>query len=163
MIFGPEDSFLNLFAQLARMLPVVALASPNARFQPVYVGDVAHCMAHALTDDATIGQSYDLCGPTAYTLRDLVRYVGQVSGAVRPILPLGPRLSRLQATVLEMLPGPLMSRDNLASMTRDSVCGCAFPAVFGIAPSALEAIAPEYLAPAARHSPYDAYRAGGGR
>jgi uncharacterized protein YbjT (DUF2867 family) len=163
VIFGPEDSFLNLFAQLARMLPVVALASPNARFQPVYVGDVAHCMAHALTDDATIGQSYDLCGPTAYTLRELVRYVGQVSGVVRPILPLGPKLSRLQATVLEMLPGPLMSRDNLASMTRDSVCDCAFPAVFGIAPAALEAIAPEYLAPAARHSPYDAYRAGSGR
>jgi NADH dehydrogenase len=163
VIFGPEDSFLNLFAQLARLLPVVALASPDARFQPVYVGDVAHCMAHALTDDATTGQSYDLCGPTAYTLRDLVRYVGQVSGAVRPIVPLGPKLSRLQATVLEMLPGTLMSRDNLASMTRDSVCDCVFPAVFGIVPTALEAIAPEYLAPAARHSPYDAYRAGSGR
>jgi NADH dehydrogenase len=163
VIFGPEDSFLNLFAQLSRLLPVVALASPDARFQPVYVGDVAHCMAYALTDDATHGQSYDLCGPTAYTLRDLVRYVGQVSGAVRPIIPLGPRLSRLQATALEMLPGTLMSRDNLASMTRDSVCDCAFPAVFGIAPTALEAIAPDYLAPAARHSPYDAYRAGSGR
>ena len=163
VIFGPEDSFLNLFAQLVRLLPVVALGSPNARFQPVYVGDVARCIAHALTDDATIGQSYDLCGPTAYTLRELVRYVGQVSGAERPIIPLGPRLSRLQATVLEMLPGPLMSRDNLASMTRDNVCDCVFPPVFGIAPAALEAIAPEYLAPAARHSPYDAYRAGGGR
>jgi uncharacterized protein YbjT (DUF2867 family) len=163
VIFGPEDSFLNLFAQLVRLLPVVALGSPNARFQPVYVGDVARCIAHALTDDATIGQSYDLCGPTAYTLRELVRYVGQISGAERPIIPLGPRLSRMQATVLEMLPGPLMSRDNLASMTRDNVCDCAFPPVFGIAPAALEAIAPEYLAPAARHSPYDAYRAGGGR
>lgn len=163
VIFGPEDAFLNLFAQLSRLLPVVALASPDARFQPVYVGDVAHCMVHALTDDATTGQSYDLCGPAAYTLRDLVRYVGQVSGAVRPIVPLGPTLSRLQATVLEMLPGTLMSRDNLASMTRDSVCDCAFPSVFGIAPTALEAIAPDYLAPAARHSPYDDYRAGSGR
>ena len=163
VIFGPEDAFLNLFAQLSRLLPVVALASPDARFQPVYVGDVAHCMSHALTDDATHGQSYDLCGPTAYTLRELVRYVGQVSGAVRPIIPLGPRLSRLQATALEMLPGTLMSRDNLASMTRDSVCDCAFPAVFGIAPTALEAVAPDYLAPTARHSPYDVYRAGSGR
>jgi NADH dehydrogenase len=163
VIFGPEDAFLNLFAQLSRLLPVVALASANARFQPVYVGDVAHCMTYALGDDATRGQSYDLCGPTAYTLRDLVRYVGQVSGAERPIIPLGPRLSRLQATVLEMLPGTLMSRDNLASMTQDSVCGCAFPAVFGINPKALEAVAPDYLAPAARHSRYDPYRAGSGR
>jgi len=163
VIFGPEDSFLNLFAQLARILPVIALASPNARFQPVYVGDVAQCIALALADDATRDQSYDLCGPDVYTLRDLVRYVGQVSGAVRPILPLGPRLSRLQATVLEMMPGQLMSRDNLASMTKDSVCDCAFPPVFGIAPTALAAVAPEYLAPAALHSRFDGYRAGSGR
>ena len=115
------------------------------------------------TDDATHGQSYDLCGPGVYTLRELVRYVGEVSGAVRPIIPLGPRLSSLQATVLEMLPGPLMSRDNLASMTMDSVCDCPFPSVFGVTPTALEAIAPEYLAPAAQHSHYDAFRAGNGR
>jgi hypothetical protein len=89
--------------------------------------------------------------------------VGEVSGAVRPIIPLGPRLSRWQATALEMLPGQLMSRDNLASMTRDNVCDCPFPPVFGVTPAALEAIAPEYLAPAALHSHYDAYRAGSGR
>jgi uncharacterized protein YbjT (DUF2867 family) len=163
VIFGPEDSFLNLFAQLSRLLPVVALASPDARFQPVYVGDVAHCMAHALDDDATQLQSYDLCGPTAYTLRDLVRYVGQVSGAVRPIIPLGPRLSRLQAIALEMLPGTLMSRDNLASMERDSVCGCDFPPEFGFRPHALEAIVPAYLGHDAARSHYDDYRARGSR
>jgi len=163
VIFGPEDSFLNLFARVARLLPVIALASPNARFQPVYVGDVAHCMAQALTDDATEGQSYDLCGPGIYTLRELVRYVGEVSGADRPILPLGAGLSKLQATVLEMLPGRLMSRDNLASMSIDNVCDCPFPAIFGIRPTALEAVAPEYLAPAAMRSHYAAYRAGSGR
>ena len=163
VIFGPEDSFLNLFARVARMLPVIALASPNARFQPVYVGDVAHCMAQSLTDDATDCQSYDLCGPGIYTLRELVHYVGEVSGTSRPIVPLGAGLSKLQATVLEMLPGRLMTRDNLASMSRDSVCDCPFPAIFGIRPTALEAVAPEYLAPAAMHSHYDAYRAGGGR
>jgi uncharacterized protein YbjT (DUF2867 family) len=163
VIFGPEDSFLNLFAKLARLLPIIALGSPDARFAPVYVGDVAHCLAHALADDATQGQSYDLCGPAAYSLRELVRYVGECSGTVRPIIPLGPRLSRLQAMVLEMLPGQLMSRDNLASMTKDSVCGCPFPPVFGIAPASLEGIAPGYLAPAAMHSHYDAFRAGSGR
>ena len=163
VIFGPEDSFLNLFARVARLLPVIALASPNARFQPVYVGDVAHCMSQSLTDDATEGQSYDLCGPGIYTLRELVRYVGEVSGADRPIVPLGAGLSKLQATVLEMLPGKLMSRDNLASMSRDSVCDCPFPAIFGILPTALEAVAPEYLAPAAMRSHYAAYRAGSGR
>jgi uncharacterized protein YbjT (DUF2867 family) len=163
VIFGPEDSFLNLFARIARALPIVALAAPDARFQPVYVGDVAQVMAQALTEEGAQGASYDLCGPGAYTLRELVRYVGAVSGAVRPIVPLGPRLSRLQATILELLPGPLMSRDNLASMTQDSVCGCPFPPVFGVTPTALEAVAPDYLAPAAMRSHYDVYRAGSGR
>jgi len=163
VIFGPEDSFLNLFAKLARSLPVLALGSPNARFQPVYVGDVATCFVQALADDATIGKRYPLCGPRVYTLHELVRYVGELAGAPRPILTLGPALSKLQAFALEHLPGKLMSRDNLASMERDSVCDCDFPPVFGIEPTPLEAVAPSYLAPGARRSHYDAFRAHGGR
>ncbi len=163
VIFGPEDAFLNLFARLMRMLPVVALAGANARFAPVHVGDVAHCFVQAVDDDVTIGSRYDLCGPKIYTLAELVRYVGEVAGTERPVIALGPGLSRLQATVLEFLPGQLMSRDNLLSMQRDSVCDCPFPEVFGITPSALEAIAPAYLSPAAGKSHYDRYRASGGR
>ena len=163
VIFGPEDSFLNLFAKLARTLPVLALGSPNARFQPVYVGDVAHCFVHAVTDEATIGQRYPLCGPKIYTLHELVRYVGEIADTPRPVLTLGPTLSKLQAFALEHLPGKLMSRDNLASMARDSICGCDFPAVFGIAPTALEVVAPTYLGRAAARSPYDDYRANSGR
>ena len=163
VIFGREDDFLNMFAKLVRMLPVIALASPDGRFAPVYVGDVAHCMARALAADFPPGGSYDLCGPNAYTLRELVRYVGEVTGRPRPIVPLGPGLSRLQATLLEFLPGQLMSRDNLASMQKDSVCSGPFPAVFDLTPTALEAIAPTYLAPAAMRSYYDRYRASSGR
>jgi NADH dehydrogenase len=163
VIFGPEDSFLNLFARLLRTLPVLALAAPEARFQPVYVGDVATCLVHALADDATIGQRYPLCGPRVYTLLELVRYVGETADAVRPVMTLGPRLSKLQAIALEHLPGKLMTRDNLASMQIDSVCDCAFPALFGIVPTAVEAIAPSYLAPSAVRSPYDGYRAQSGR
>ncbi len=100
VIFGPEDSFLNLFARLSRLLPVVALAGANARFQPIFVGDVAHCIVQAVADDATQRARYDLCGPQVYTLRDLVAYVGEVTGAVRPIVALGPALSSVQATLL---------------------------------------------------------------
>jgi NADH dehydrogenase len=98
-----------------------------------------------------------------YTLRELVRYVGKVTGSERPIVALGPALSRLQAFVLEMLPGTLMSRDNLDSMKRDSVCGGEFPAIFGVVPTALTAVAPGYLAPGAARSRFDAYRTTGGR
>ena len=163
IIFGREDAFLNLFAQLSRSLPVIVLAAPNARFQPIYVEDVAHCIVQSVTDDLTVQTRYDLCGPKVYTMRQLVAYAGEVSGAVRPIVPLGPGLSKLQATLLEHLPGKLMSRDNLLSTQKDNVCDCPFPAVFGIAPVSLEAVAPQYLSPGAQRSAFDAYRAQGGR
>ncbi len=163
VIFGPEDRFLNLFAELMRFAPVMPLARADARFQPVYVGDVAECIVRALALDETIGHKYPLCGPKIYTLRELVRYVGETIGAVRPIVPLGGKLATLQALVLEQLPGTLMSRDNLASMQRDSVCGCEFPPVFGFAPQPLETIVPTYLGPAALRSRYDGFRVRGHR
>jgi NADH dehydrogenase len=163
VIFGPEDRFLNLFATLERYLPVMAIAAAQTRFQPVFVGDVAHCFDHALADDATIGQKYPLCGPDVYTLRELVAFVGKLTGHERPIVALPTALGRLQARVLELLPGTPMSRDNLASMRKDSVCGCAFPPAFGIVPAALAAVAPTYLGPEAAKSRYDAYRSQVGR
>ena len=163
MIFGRGDSFLSMFAKLVSLMPVVALASAGSRFQPVWIGDVAHCFAQAVDDPRTVGQRYDLCGPSAYTLRELVALVGAITGHARPIVPLGPGLSSLQARVLEMLPGPLMTRDNLASMRQDNVCDCPFPPVFGVSPASIEAIAPGYLAPASIRSPYDDFRAHGGR
>jgi uncharacterized protein YbjT (DUF2867 family) len=163
VIFGRQDTFLNLFARLARAFPVLPLAAAQARFQPVFVGDVAACFAHAVVDDATIGKRYPLCGPKVYTLEALVRYVAETSGHPRPIVALPPALANLQARVMEWMPGPLMTRDNLASMQRDNVCESPFPAEFGIRPAALEAIAPEYLAPLARHSRFDLFRDHGGR
>ena len=163
VIFGAGDGFLSLFARLARTLPVIALACPDARFQPVYVGDVAAAFAGSLDLPATVGQRYDLCGPNVYTLRELVRYASETAGAVRPIVPLRGALATMQAFALEHLPGRLMTRDNLASMSRDSVCGCAFPPVFGVEPVALEAIAPSWLAPDARRDRYDTVRASAGR
>jgi uncharacterized protein YbjT (DUF2867 family) len=163
VIFGREDRFLNMFATLERLLPVMAIAAAQTRFQPVFVGDVAYCVAHALGDDATIGQKYALCGPDIYTLRELVALVGTLTENERPIIALGPALGRLQARVLELLPGTPMSRDNLASMQQDSVCDCPFPGGFGVAPAALATVAPTYLGPAAARSRYDAYRSQVGR
>ena len=164
VIFGREDAFLNLFARLLRVAPVMALAGAGARFQPVYVGDVAECFARSLSArEATAGGTFALCGPRVYTLRDLVRFAGAVTGRSRPIIALGPALSALEAMVLEHLPGTLLSRDNLASMQRDSVCDCAFPAEFGIVPQSLETIAPTYLGPDAAKGHYDGYRLRGGR
>ena len=163
VVFGREDSFTNRFARLCRMFPVLPLGAADARFQPVYVRDVAHCIAYALGDDVTIGQRYGLCGPQVYTLRDLVRYVGNVSGYPRPVVALGASTAKLQALMLELAPGRLLTRDNLLSMSRDSVCEGPFPPVFDIAPTALEAVAPSWLAPAAIRSPYETDREQSGR
>lgn len=161
VIFGPEDSFLNLFAGLLRIFPVLPLAGHKARFQPVYVGDVAAAFVRALDDRATYGGSYDLCGPKRYTLRELVAYVGATADCRRPVIGLGPALSWLQAFSMELLRVKLMTRDNLRSMQVDSVCDCAFP--FGIRPQALEAVAPDWLAERTPRAQYQRYRNVAGR
>jgi NADH dehydrogenase len=163
VIFGREDRFLNLFASLMRILPVMALARAHTRFQPVYVGDVAQAFVHSLVDDGTIERRYPLCGPDILELRELVTFVGKLTGNERPILELGNAAGRLQARLLELVPGKPMTRDNLASMAVDSVCDCVFPPVFGITPASLATVAPTYLGPAAERSRYDTYRAQGGR
>jgi NADH dehydrogenase len=163
VVFGREDSLLNLFAKLQALLPLIPLGAAAAKFQPVYVGDVARAFVHSLRDEATVGQRYDLCGAKVYSLAELVRYVGELTGHSRPIVPLGGALANLQAGVLEHLPGRLMSRDNLASMQVDNVCAGPFPAVFGFTPTPLEAIAPTYIGAAAVKSPFDEYRARSGR
>lgn len=163
VIFGRDDSFLNLFASLVKLMPVVILASPAARFQPVYVEDVARAFVASLGDPRTIGQSYDLCGPKVYTLRELVQYVGRISAHPRPVIGLNDRLSYLQAWAMEFLPVKLMTRDNYNSMKIDSVCGCPFPDVFGFEPTAMEAVVPEYLGQQSARARYRDFRDRAGR
>jgi uncharacterized protein YbjT (DUF2867 family) len=146
VVFGDNDRFLNLFASLQKTLPVMLLAGANAKFQPVYVQDVALAFVKALYERRTIGQVLELAGPKIYTLRELVKLAGEYSGHRRPVIALPYSLARLQAFVLEHLPGgPLMSRDNLDSMKVDNVRHSTLADELGIDWTALEAVAPYYL------------------
>jgi NADH dehydrogenase len=163
VIFGQDDAFLNMFATMARLSPVIPLAKARARFQPIWVEDVARCFVASLPDPRTFGQAYDLCGPRAYTLEELMRFVVDTLGIRRKIVALPDSLAEAQALTLEILPGKLMTRDNLRSMSVDSVCSGPFPSVFGFAPSAMEAVVPLYLAERTSRTRYDKYRHNAGR
>lgn len=148
VIFGRRDAFLNRFARLLRLVPgPFPLACPQAQLQPVYVGDVVESFAYALTHRAAIGQRYTLCGPRAYTLEALVRYVDGLIGTRARILPLNDRFSRWQARLLQYLPGKPFTMDNYFSLSVPAVCEGTFP-IPGVVPTSLESIAPTYLLPA---------------
>jgi uncharacterized protein YbjT (DUF2867 family) len=158
VIYGREDHFLNLFAKLARLLPVLPLGCPDARFQPIFVEDVARAITQSLGDAHTFGQTFNLCGPRAYMLRELVEFVCRTIGVERKVIGLNPTLSMLQALVLEHLPGKLMTRDNVHSMRVDNTCAGPFPEVFGFTPTPLEAVVPTYLAGKMPRMRYDRFR-----
>jgi NADH dehydrogenase len=156
VIFGPEDRFLNQFAEMAKWLAVLAVPCPDARFQPIYVGDVARAMAMSLEDAETFGEKYELGGPREYTLRELVELVCALTHRRRLVIGLPDKLSFLQAAFLEMLPGPLMTRDNYYSMQVPNTTRAPWP--LGGERQALEAIAPTYLAPSGARERYPQLR-----
>lgn len=146
VVFGDNDRFLNMFASLQRVLPVMLLARADAKFQPVWVEDVARAFVIALQEKRAIGKVYELAGPKIYTLRELVRLAGEYAGHRRPVIGLPDAFARVQAFFLEHLPGgPLMSRDNLDSMKVDNVRHSALADELGIHWTPIEAVAPHYL------------------
>ena len=144
VVFGEADRFLNMFATLIRLSPFVPLGSPDARFQPVWVEDVARAVVQCLAMRETFTRTYALVGPKIYTLRELLEFVMTVKGAHRPIVGLNAGLSMLQAALFERLPGRLITRDNVRSMSVASTSNEPFPPIFGVAHS-MEVIVPGYL------------------
>ena len=151
VVFGADDAFLNLFARLQRVLPLMPLAGADTRFQPVWVGDVAQAIAQLLHPAAAARPGViEACGPEVYRLRELVQLAGRWSGHPRPVIGLPDSLARLQATVMEWMPGPtLMSRDNLASLSVDNVATPGMPGLdaLGLRVASLRAVGPDYLSP----------------
>ena len=144
VIFGANDAFLNMFAAMLRVFPVLPLAGADARFQPVYVGDVVNALADSLDKPATFGKIYELGGPEVYTLRALVEHTAAWIGKRRRVIGLPEPLALAQAHLLALLPKPPMTPDNLRSMRVDSVCDGRhdYP---GWRPVSLASVAPGYL------------------
>src|SRR3989344_1337614 len=149
VIFGAHDRFFNLFAALQRVFPVMPLAGGDARFQPVWVEDVAAAIVRCLAEPAvSVGRTFELGGPEVCTLAELVKLAGRWSGHARPVLPLPMVAGRRQAAAMACLPGePLMSADNLDSMKVPNVLSGALPGLqaLGISPAAMSVVVPAYL------------------
>jgi uncharacterized protein YbjT (DUF2867 family) len=148
VVFGEEDRFINLFAGLQRVFPLVPLASADAQFQPVWVNDVAQAIVRCLERPSTIGATFECTGPQVFTLADLVRCAGRWSHHPRPVIGLPDVLGRLQALAMELLPGePLMSRDNLDSAKVPNVASGTLPNLdaLGVVPTPIEAVMPPLL------------------
>lgn len=174
VMFGPEDTFFNRFASLARMLPVLPLAGAQTRFQPVFVGDVAEVIARAVDGKVAAG-TYELGGPEVKTLRELVEYVCAVTGRKRLLAPLPFPVARVQAQVLEivntlslgLLPNEfLLTRDQVALLQSDNVVSAAAQQEgrtlqgLGLVPTSVEAEVPSYLWRFRKSGQFDTARAG---
>jgi uncharacterized protein YbjT (DUF2867 family) len=145
VIFGRGDDFFNRFAALLKMAPFLPLACPEARMQPVWAGDVAALIAHCLTDPGTIGETLDAVGPRAYSLRELVAFTAATLGLERRILGLPDGLARLQAAVMDFVPGKPFSTDNYRSLQTPNTSDHNALPDFGIRPRSIESTVPGYL------------------
>ena len=147
VVFGADDQFMNLFARLQKFAPIIPLATPHARFQPIDVRDLASAIANCLDNPATIGKNYECVGPDVLTLYELVHWAGVYAGCPRPIIPLPDSAAWMQAWIMENLPGkPLMSRDNLASASVPNVGSAPMSPDLGIDhPLSIHAVVPTYL------------------
>lgn len=161
VIFGPGDGLFSRFAPALKLLPILPLARADARFQPVYVKEVAQAFVLALASAHTIGKTYPLVGPKTYTLGELVKYTAKVLGVSRLVLPLPNVIGRLQGLAFDVLPAALkpFSSDNFKSLAIDSVSERNGLTELGIRPTPLELVVPDYIGTSEHQRQLDAYRA----
>lgn len=148
VIFGPEDHFFNMFAGLARYLPCLPVYGAHARLQPVYVRDVAQAIFMAAQSSAFAGKEFLLGGPQEMTMLDIARFVLRVTRRHKPIFIVPAALAKLQAMILERLPGHFLTQDQLRMLASDNVvpAGQSGFEALNIVPQSVGAIVPSYLA-----------------
>jgi len=156
IVFGPEDNFFNRFATMAQMLPFMPVICGETKFQPVYVGDVADAIMEATHHAGAAGATYELAGPQILSFREILAWILQQTGYERRMIDMPMGLMRLQASILEKLPGKLLTRDQLLMLARDNVAAADVPglATLGIVPTPIDLVVPTYLR---------RFRRGGGR
>jgi NADH dehydrogenase len=158
IVFGPEDQFFNRFARMARMSPALPLiGGGHTKFQPVYVGDVADAVMAVIDRNDSQGKTYELGGPEIRSFRELMVLMLEEIGRRRLLVPVPFAIASLQGALLQLLPSPPLTLDQVRLLRRDNVVasGMAGLGELGVSPTALELILPTYLAryrPGGRHN-----------
>lgn len=153
VVFGPEDQFLNRFAKMASMSPILpAVGGGHTKFQPVFVADVAQAALKALSLPEVPGRTYELGGPEVMTFRQILEWLLSVLGRDRMIVNVPFAIADLQASVLQQLPSPLLTRDQVLQLRSDNVVApdAEGLAELGVAPTPMQVAAPPYLQQFAR-------------
>ena len=152
ILFGPEDSFFNRFAALARIAPGLPLpGGGHTRFQPVYAGDVAEAIARAVDGATKMGTVYELGGPDVHTFRELMEFMLATIQRKRLLVPVPFPMMRLQATFAQFLPTPPITPGQVDMLKSDSIVSEAARRegrtleALGLVPETIEAIVPTYL------------------
>ena len=147
LVFGPEDALFNRFAGMARLMPIMPVICGDTRFQPVYVGDVADAVMAALAQADAAGTVYELGGPRVLTFRELLAYILKETGRKRRLVDVPMGLARVQARIMELVPGKPLTRDQLLMLQQDNVVAADMPGLqeLGIVPTPVELVVPTYL------------------
>jgi uncharacterized protein YbjT (DUF2867 family) len=154
IVFGREDQFVNRFAGLIRMLPVVPIIKGDAKFQPVYVGDVAKAVTAALADpNSHGGKCYELGGPEVISMGGLNRWIAKAIGRRRGFIDLPDVVAGVMASATGWLPGAPMTKDQWLMLQSDNVVAADAKGLsaFGIVPTPLESVADGWLVQYQRH------------
>lgn len=151
IVFGPEDAFFNMFANMARYSPVLPVFGPETRFQPVFVGDVAEAAMAGLEREETAGRTYELGGPNIETFHQLMERMLAVTNRRRMLLPVPLGIARIFAAVISVLPGAPLTLDQVRLLARDNVVsdeaardGRTLEGL-GISPRSMDLVLPTYL------------------
>jgi uncharacterized protein YbjT (DUF2867 family) len=153
IVFGREDQFINRFAGLIRMLPIVPVFSAATKFQPVFVGDVAHAVLAALNTAEAAGKTYELGGPQTYSMLEINQWIANACGRDKHYFPVSDMIGAGMAKLTGWLPGAPMTWDQWLMLQSDNVVadGADGLDALGITPTPLEAIAPGWLVQYRKH------------
>jgi uncharacterized protein YbjT (DUF2867 family) len=156
LVFGLEDKFFNRFAEIARFAPFMPVIAGETKMQPVFVSDVADAVMAALASSTAQGKIFEIGGPRVWTFREILAFILKTTHRERTMINIPMGIARIQASVLQHVPGKPLTPDQLLMLSRDNVvtAGALGLADLGITPTPVELVVPGYLS---------RYQPGGGR